>query len=248
MQDQNEISQDAEYELDEDSSTPFIPPFASKHPWDWDEGEVIVTGQYNVDDYKLLHPIIHDSEGSIFWNIISALFLIFLTIAPMGYGIKYLYENKTDFGEIMASVGVVFIPIFLVTLLWTKVISKTWAKQKSRVINSRLVTIPSTITINDEGITWEDDRMSVTVFWESLLEVHYKKNTIYFQTSSDYIVLPKHFFDSQNTWDQFRLKLYRRAHYCQKCEYDLFASESTTCPECGDDLHKQIQKFAGEIK
>ncbi|QDU35159.1 hypothetical protein KS4_32390 [Poriferisphaera corsica] len=226
----------------ETGDSEFAQPDPETHTWDWESAPVQTHGQYKVDDYKQLHKIITDQESSFWSNIFAVIVLLLVSLYPMLWCIRELIDQQTNMAEILASIGIIFTPLFLVFLLYNRVLSKTWSKRKSQLTNSRLVHIPSAVIIDEDAIAWYDDRIYIRLIWSAFSNIYFRKDIIYFRSADDFIVLPRRFFASNDDWLNFRLKLYREIRDCAKCEYDLTGSESLTCPECGDHLLDQIEK------
>ncbi|QDU35160.1 hypothetical protein KS4_32400 [Poriferisphaera corsica] len=104
---------------------------------------------------------------------------------------------------------------------------------------------PSTLTFSHQIISCLSDSHGISNATDDVTMVFFSSQHIYIEVNQTlYYAFPKRFFPDQQTWQQFQLTLYRRFGNCTACDYCFLGSTTDTCPECGSDLLKQINKLS----
>ncbi|WP_145080086.1 hypothetical protein [Poriferisphaera corsica] len=103
--------------------------------------------------------------------------------------------------------------------------------------------IKYTLTVDPEGIDVRlaDQYTHTYLPWYAVKHVKWVRAGVCLAANEQTIVLLlKEHFESPDHWRAFAMIVYRKFGQCMKCDYNLTGSTSPTCPECGDDLARQI--------
>jgi len=97
--------------------------------------------------------------------------------------------------------------------------------------------IPGTWTFSRQGTNYKDSEADVHFKWSVVGQVIVTKRYVLLPLGT----MPCHVFASsmfENTaaWHNFRIGIIRNFVGCRGCKYDLYGTDSDTCPECGKPI------------
>lgn len=193
--------------------------------WPFDD-EIKASGLLRARDYGHAALLIRRSQIRTPLLVVAlVLFAIFVFLAYFAA----IQESWT-----WSSVVIITLPFIAVYLVLIHPYISSW-RFVSRFRASGVE--PETWTFSQQGIQFENDQSDSRFKWSLVTKVIVTKRYVLLQLGGGlYYTFALPVFDSNMSWRNFRIGIIRNFIGCRGCKYDLYGTDSDTCPECGHEI------------